>query len=68
MTREFKNLQGKKLKSTKQYMKNRGYHYIVTYNNTNEFLNFTDRFFKTEIGAKKFYNNLSCDKKLLTEF
>lgn len=68
MTREFKNLQGQNLQTTKKYMKMQGYKFIVTYNNTDNFLYFVDRFFKTKAGAEKFYNKLSCDKKDLKEF
>lgn len=65
---EYRNLQGGNYKKTIEYMKNRGYKFVVTYNNTSEFLYFIDRFFKTKNGAERFYNNLFCDKKDLKEF
>ena len=68
MTREFTNLQGQNLQTTKKYMKMQGFKYIVSYNPTKNLFYFVDRFFKTKAGAEKFYNNLSCDKKDLKEF
>lgn len=65
MTREFKNLQGEKLQTTKKYMKMQGFKYFVSYNPTHEVFYFVDRFFKTKVGADKFFNNLNCDKKIL---
>lgn len=60
---EYRNLQGENLKKTYEYLRNKGYIYLITYNNTDELFYFIDRFFKTEAGAKKFFNSLKCDKK-----
>lgn len=43
--------------------KNKGYKYVVTYNNTDKFLYFKDRFFKTEKGAIQFYESLSTEMR-----
>lgn len=67
MAVEYKNLQGKNLKEVKKYMKENGFKYQVSYNPTNNLFYFVDRFFKTEAGAKRFYNNLATDKKDLKE-
>lgn len=68
MVKEYRNLQGENYKKVFQYMRNHGYKFVVTYNNTSELLYFIDRFFKTEVGAKRFYEKLSCDKKTLKKF
>lgn len=69
MTREYRNLQGENYTKTMEYMKNHGYKFVVTYNNTSEFLYFIDRFFKNENSAKKFYEKIKhcgkCDFKTL---
>lgn len=64
---EYRNLQGDKMKKTYLYLKNKGYNYVISYNlDYRNIFNFTDRFFKTEAGAKKFYNNIKKDTGMVS--
>lgn len=50
-----------------EYKKRSGYKYVVTYNDTNKFLIFKDKFYKSMNGALKFYDSLKTDKKVIRE-
>lgn len=64
---EYRNLQGDKMKKTYLYLKNKGYNYVISYNLDYENLfSFTDRFFKTEAGAKRFYDKIKKDTGMVS--
>lgn len=55
----FKNsLFGDRLTEIKEVMRANGYKYRISYNDTDRFLVFNDKFYKTEKKAREFYNKM----------
>ncbi|MGL5315847.1 MAG: hypothetical protein ACRC92_21510 [Peptostreptococcaceae bacterium] len=55
------------LTSEMKYRKGKGFKYIVSYNDTEKFLVFKDKYYRTIEGALRFYNKLSCGMKNINE-
>lgn len=48
-----------------RYKKSQGFGYVVTYNDTDKFFTYKDKYYKTFKGAKRFYDSLTCELKTI---